>query len=301
MREIVSPLDGFGSPFGTRARLKFSPASLFAAGEQGAWFEPSPTTCFTDTAGTTSAQVGQAVALMLDKSKGLALGPELVTNGTFDANTNGWTLSSGGTFVSEDGVGIFTRAVVGATVFQSIPAEAQKFYEVSVTLVSTASARAAVDVVSAFPPNLIQDNSPPGIYRGVFRATSNIITVFLGATANGVPVGYDNISVRELKGNHATQPTAAARPILGRVPASGRRNLLLNTDSLSTQTRTVRAVEHVLSFSGTGTVTLSGASTAGPLVGTGENDRVHIAFTPSAGSLTLTVSGSVNFAQLEEA
>jgi hypothetical protein len=101
--------------------------------------------------------------------------------------------------------------------------------------------------------------------------------------------------------NHATQSTTAARPILGREPASGARNLLLNTDSLSTQTRTVRAVEHVLSFFGTGTVTLSGASTAGPLVGTGENDRVHISFTPTAGSLTLTVSGSVNFAQLEEA
>jgi hypothetical protein len=68
MREIVSPLDGFGSPFGTRRRLKFSPASLFAAGEQGAWFEPSPTTCFTDTTLTTPASVGQAVAGMTDLS-----------------------------------------------------------------------------------------------------------------------------------------------------------------------------------------------------------------------------------------
>jgi hypothetical protein len=112
---------------------------------------------------------------------------------------------------------------------------------------------------------------------------------------------FSNISVRELPGYHATQSTAAARPILARVPASGRRNILTNTDSLSTQTVTVRAVEHVLSFFGTGTVTLTGASTAGPLVGTGADDRVDITFTPTAGSLTLTVSGSVNFGQLEEA
>jgi hypothetical protein len=46
----------------------FSPASLFASGEEGAWFEPSPTTCFTDTARTTPASVGQAVAGMTDLS-----------------------------------------------------------------------------------------------------------------------------------------------------------------------------------------------------------------------------------------
>ena len=46
----------------------FDPATLFAAGEEGAWFEPSPTTCFTDTARTTPASVGQAVAGMTDLS-----------------------------------------------------------------------------------------------------------------------------------------------------------------------------------------------------------------------------------------
>jgi hypothetical protein len=45
-----------------------NPARLFRAGEQGVWFEPSPTTCFTDTARTTPATVGQAVAGMTDLS-----------------------------------------------------------------------------------------------------------------------------------------------------------------------------------------------------------------------------------------
>lgn len=75
-------------------------------------------------------------------------------------------------------------------------------------------------------------------------------------------------------------------------------NMLLNTDTLATQSVTVTAVAHTLSFYGTGTITLSGASTAGPLVGTGASDRVSLTFTPSAGSLTLTVSGSVTQAQL---
>jgi hypothetical protein len=83
-----------------------------------------------------------------------------------------------------------------------------------------------------------------------------------------------------------------------------RTNLLLNSSiagtSLATQSVTVTAVAHTLSFYGTGTVTLSGVSTAGPLVGTGVYpNRVSLTFTPTAGTLTLTVTGNVQFAQLE--
>jgi hypothetical protein len=63
---------------------------------------------------------------------------------------------------------------------------------------------------------------------------------------------------------------------------------------------TVTAVAHTLSFYGTGTITLSGVSTSGPLVGTGAYpQRVSLTFTPTAGSLTLTVTGSCKFVQLE--
>jgi hypothetical protein len=68
---------------------------------------------------------------------------------------------------------------------------------------------------------------------------------------------------------------------------------------MATQTRAVTAAAHTLAFTGTGTVTLTGVSTAGPLVGTGVSNRVSLTFTPTAGNLTLTVSGSVTLAQLE--
>ena len=84
--------------------------------------------------------------------------------------------------------------------------------------------------------------------------------------------------------------------------SEARTNLLLNSGTLSTQSATVANVANTLSFTGTGTVTLSGVSTAGPLVGTGtgENNRVSLTFTPTAGTLTLTVSGTVTNAQLEQ-
>ena len=81
--------------------------------------------------------------------------------------------------------------------------------------------------------------------------------------------------------------------------SEARTNLLLNSAALATQSVTVTAEPHTLHFTGTGTVTLSGAATAGPLTGTGADDRVSLSFIPAAGSLTLTVSGSVTLAQLE--
>jgi len=78
-----------------------------------------------------------------------------------------------------------------------------------------------------------------------------------------------------------------------------RTNLLLGSEAPTTQNVTVTATPYTLSFYGTGTVTLSGASTAGPLVGTGASNKVTLTFTPSAGTLTLTVSGTVAFANLE--
>jgi hypothetical protein len=86
---------------------------------------------------------------------------------------------------------------------------------------------------------------------------------------------------------------------LGLLVEEQRTNLVLNSATLSTQSVTVAAAANTLSFYGTGTVTLTGVSTAGPLVGTGANDRVSLTFTPIVGVLVLTVSGSVTNAQLE--
>lgn len=90
------------------------------------------------------------------------------------------------------------------------------------------------------------------------------------------------------------------RAPLGILIEEQRTNLLLNSATVATQSVTVTAVAHTLTFYGSGTVTLSGASTAGPLVGTGGYpNRATLTFTPTAGTLTLTVSGTVDFAQLE--
>jgi hypothetical protein len=91
---------------------------------------------------------------------------------------------------------------------------------------------------------------------------------------------------------------------MGYVAESAATNLVLNSlidgTDFNTQSVTVSAVAYTLSFYGTGTITLSGVSTAGPLVGTGVYpQRVQLTFTPTAGSLTLTVSGSCKYVLLQ--
>ena len=145
---------------------------------------------------------------------------------------------------------------------------------------------------------LFSDDEP-----GFFYDFDDWSTLFQN-TAGTIPVTTPNQGValaldKSGNDNHAAQATTAARPLTAVHPDGGVRNEIDGSDTLATQTVTVTAQERTLSFRGTGTVTLSGASTAGPLVGTGADDIVSLTFTPTAGSLTLTVSGAVNDAMLE--
>lgn len=138
---------------------------------------------------------------------------------------------------------------------------------------------------------------------GVWFDPNDITTLFQD-TAGTIPVTTTGQSVAlmlDKSGNakHATQATLAQRPIYGIIPYGGVRNILIGTDTLSTQTVSVGAIAQTLSFTGTGTVVLSGAF-IGSLVGTGASNQVSLTFTPTAGNLTLTVTGSVTFAQLEK-
>lgn len=76
-------------------------------------------------------------------------------------------------------------------------------------------------------------------------------------------------------------------------------NLILNSETMATQSVTiVNATQYTLSFYGTGSIVVSGAHSA-TVVGTGVYARSVLTFTSSGTSVTLTVSGTVSYAQLE--
>ena len=76
-----------------------------------------------------------------------------------------------------------------------------------------------------------------------------------------------------------------------------RTNILLNSETLATQSVTATAQPYTLSFYGSGTVVLSGTHSA-TVVGLG-TARKNYTFTPTAGTLTLTVTGTCTKGQLE--
>lgn len=142
--------------------------------------------------------------------------------------------------------------------------------------------------------------SPMSIFSsgvgGCWLDPSDMTTLYQDA-AGTIPVTAVEQPVGKMldksgNGYHATQSITASRPVL-----SARKNVLLATDVLATQSVTAIAAQYTLSFTGTGSVTLSGTAT-GTLTGTG-TDRASLTFTPTAGTLTLTVSGSVTKAQVE--
>ena len=119
----------------------------------------------------------------------------------------------------------------------------------------------------------------------------------LGMTRNTTATRINEYGIREIvSANRVRIDYSKGKPRFLVEPQ--RTNLVYPSDIATTQVRAVTAVLHTLSFYGTGTVTLSGAF-SGSLVGTGTNNRVTLSFTPTAGNLTLTVSGTVTDWQLE--
>ena len=150
------------------------------------------------------------------------------------------------------------------------------------------SGRRGAPYVPPAPPSLILDFTTGVMPPGVTFTRTSVATYFDAngviqtAAANAPRFDYDPVALT----------------LRGLLIEEARTNLLLNSASLGTQTVTVTAVANTLSFYGTGTVVLSGAAT-GTLVGTGAfPNRAVLTFTPTAGSLTLTVTGTVQNANL---
>jgi len=87
---------------------------------------------------------------------------------------------------------------------------------------------------------------------------------------------------------------------IGLLLEEARSNLFVQSGAPADQTVSVAAVSHAISFYGTGSVTLSGAHVAVVSGGGAYPVRTELAFTPTAGNLTLTLSGDVTSPQLEE-
>lgn len=201
---------GLGPSYG--GGVAFSPLALFAAGEAGFWYAPGTiSTLFQDAAGTTAvAAAADPDGLVLDRSKSLLLGSEVVTTGDFSSST-GWTLNgvsiAGGKLVA-------SAAANGSDARQTGKLTAGAFYQVTYDIdsISGGSVR-FFNLVTTGP-----SRSAPGTYTEIFTGTGTALG--LQFLTLGVTASIDNLSVKLLSGNHAVLSGATTlRPLYQITPA----------------------------------------------------------------------------------
>ena len=230
-----------------KASLKatvFTVPQIFAGGVTGAFYLPDPQDVFIDHVASASSTYGGSVGLLYDEKNGTPiLGPELVTNGTFDSNINGWSAVSQGIISWDNGQLRATTLVndPAGGAFQQIELVAGQLYQLSVTVSyiqdantsfrfgfganagDTTTGQVVGSSVGTYTSRFIAGG--PGLFFCYFTLSNNL-------TAERSSL-IDNISVRPILGNHASQSSASLRPLFGRVPQTGRRNLLTYTENFS--------------------------------------------------------------------
>jgi hypothetical protein len=186
------------------------PNSLFYAGEQGVWYDPSDlSTLFQDSSGTTPVTaVEQPVGLMLDKSKSLLA----VSVGSNPLDISPWSVYLTGTRTANSVTGIGGDGLALTVV-------AGRWYKITANTLSRTGNWSYVAEGVGTNYGALPASGPSTLF---FRATSGTLLVY--CTAAGT-VTFNSLLVQEIPGNHATQATSAARPTL-----SARVNLLTKTE-----------------------------------------------------------------------
>jgi hypothetical protein len=181
---------------------------------------------------------GDPVGFVLDQSKGatsFTAFPEEIINNDFSAGTTGFaspransslSVISGNlrsTAIATGAYGL-RQTLTGLTVGQR--------YRVEWDLITDGGPSTFFLRVNATPElnganELVLFATTNGIYAGTFLATASTLHVGVinVATSIGDYIELSGITLRELPGNHLTQSTSTARPLLARVPVGGRRNL----------------------------------------------------------------------------
>ncbi|MFZ5704905.1 MAG: hypothetical protein ACOY5R_06520 [Pseudomonadota bacterium] len=144
---------------------------------------------------------------------------------------------------------------------------------------------------------------PPGLILDLnFAAGQTDRRMSFAGGANGTRIGPATLPIAATTPRIDCSTTAANQTVGLRVEKATTNllvNALLNGTPLSTQSLSVTAQAYTLSFYGFGSVTLSGAASATLASGAIYPARKTLTFTPTAGTLTLTVTGNVQYAQLE--
>ena len=197
--------------------------NLFANNEQGFFYDPNDlSTMFQGSAGNVPVTaVGQPVGLILDKSKGLVIGEEKITNGNFENGSTGWLGINGTDEVVSGGFLNFTNAVAGnPNAYQQNVIEPSKWYKISFRVANRTAGATYLMAYAVDAANVTQTAqiSTNGVYSAILRAPIDANGSLGIRVITGSSLSITDISVKELAGNHAYQTTSSLRPLLQDAP-----------------------------------------------------------------------------------
>lgn len=222
---------------------------IFSKGEQGFAYDPNDlTTLFQYAAGTVPVTAaGQPVGLILDKSKGLTLGSELVVNGDFSQGVSGF-VATGGELSIVGGKLRFTATIAGDAILLRYYTDSSSndFYKLE-----TAFTKTTVSSINTY----IYNNGPYSIRNKQVIAkgtagSSELFAIWFIPNVIGEYVEFDFISVKKLAGNHAIQTQSSMRPLLVENPQrldydTVDDNLITNLPTELTGCTVIRSVPNV--------------------------------------------------------
>jgi len=283
---------------------------LFAQNEPGFTFEPwDITTLYQDRSGTAPVTAaGQGVGLRLSKDQGLALGPELVTNGDFASGSAGYVEVLGGTISYASQTMLATATTGNTGVYRDVTVVADKSYKIAWRQVSGTNIRMSIYDGAGFGTLLFSNSTGDTIVgnrAAILRPSSTTLRIY-AYTSTGYTAEFDNISVRELAGNHQVASTGAKRGVYGWMPKTGRRNLLTYTEQFDN----AAWQKNNLTITANTSVAPDGTTTADTLTGSGSGGTflrgpavtsaaaVIVSFYVKSGTATTCTIGDVNIGAL---
>ena len=205
-----SPIESIPSPLG-RHDDSATPRSIFGSRLKlwNDWSDRS--TLYQDSAFSTPvAALNDPIGGVLDKSRGLALGSELVTNGDFSSGTD-WTPGTGWTI--SGGVASFSNPTGSSLAQTGLPAmPAGCWYQVEFDLVQTSGSGCTMGLNVGGGIDSFGSFSGTGHKKAVVLTTVSRSGISITGIGNSV-ISIDNVTLKELSGNHAFQATSASRPL----------------------------------------------------------------------------------------
>lgn len=204
---------------------------IFTGGAVGAWYDPSDFSTMFDTvyAQNTITAATQSVGLILDKSKSLALGPDILVNGSLTGSATGWTL--GGSWV------------YGGNALNGVVASSADYASASGSPTLTAGALYKVETISTLNSGSNFFQVYGGAYsRGItspgtnyaYLINSSAVKMSLRGVFPTVSVVVDNVTVKLMDSRPAYNANTGQRPVLTLTAGSYWLNFDAIDDTLAT-------------------------------------------------------------------